>query len=83
MSDSNEVLVALYDAVCRAEEEISELKAAFPEVLHADRNRVLASLSCCRVSLELRVKSPRRNKPDAPSTGVGLWANSLNLTRSD
>lgn len=52
-------LVELYDWVCRAEEEFAEIKSAFPEVLAADRNRLVMSFSCARVSLEVRIKPPR------------------------
>lgn len=65
MSEKPDIHV-LYDWVCRMEEELGELKSAFPEVLAADRNRLIASIRCARVSLEVRVrarfpKRPRRS----------------------
>lgn len=67
----NPTLGELYDWVLRCEEELSQLKSAFPEVLAADRNRLVASLRCCRVSLELRVRHRRGKAPDVSRTDIG------------
>lgn len=64
-------LSELYDWVRRCEEELAELKAAFPEVLAADRNRLIASIRCCRISLELRMRRPYGKAPGIRGFDVG------------
>lgn len=59
----------LYDWTCRVQEELDDLKASFPDYVRVDRNRLIASLSCLRVSLEVRYTSPLRKGHPAPPTG--------------
>lgn len=61
----------LYDWVLRCEAELGELKSAFPEVLAADRNRLIASFRCCRISLELRCRRPYGKAPGVRGFDVG------------
>lgn len=67
--ESDVTLWELYDWTCRVEEELADLKSAFPDVLKPDRNRLVASLSCLRVSLELRVTSRPAKRHPAPQMG--------------
>lgn len=71
----------LYDWTTRWQDELEELKNAFPEPLKADRNRLVASLSCLRVSIEVRIKHKPMKKPDVPPTDVGLHKPSERLSR--
>lgn len=71
MSEAGSTLVTLFDWTCRVQDELDDLKSAFPEVLRADRTRLLMSLSCLRVSLEIRLKGPGMKRPGAASIGTG------------
>lgn len=71
MLESEASLVSLYDWTIRCEEELHELQSAFPEVMRADRDRLVMSFRCLRIGLEIRVKSfPKRERiqrrPPAP-----------------
>lgn len=71
IGDGQPTLIALYDWTLRCEAELEELKSAFPEVLRADKNRLVMSFSCLRVSLELRVKAPGAKRSATASIGGG------------
>jgi hypothetical protein len=71
IGDAQPTLIALYDWTLRCEAELEELKSAFPEVLRADKNRLVMSFSCLRVSLELRVKAPGAKRSVTASSGPG------------
>jgi len=71
IGDTQPTLSALYDWTLRCEAELEELKSAFPEVLRADKNRLVMSFSCLRVSLELRVKAPGAKRSGTASSGPG------------
>lgn len=55
--DSDLTIHALYDWTCRVEDEVLALKSCFPDVLAADRNRLIMSIHCLRISLEIRCKT--------------------------
>lgn len=59
-----------YEAVCRYEAELDDLKSAMPEWLKEDRNRLMMSLRCARVSIEVRLfpKFPKRGGARATGT---------------
>lgn len=69
--DAPPTLSTLYDWVLRCEGDLEELKAAFPEVLRADKNRLVMSFSCLRVSLEVRLKGPGAKRSGTASSGPG------------
>lgn len=70
MSSDRDV-VAVYDWLCRIEEDLNELKDMIPEVYRADRNRLVGSIRCFRVGLELRVTHHGARRPGTPPTGTG------------
>lgn len=63
MQDSDVTLVALYDWTCRIEHELRDLQSSFPECLKDDRNRLVMSLRCLRISCEVRIR-PKMVKRD-------------------
>lgn len=52
------------------EEELNELKNAFPEFLSAERNRVILAIKFFRLALEVKVTARFPKRPDTPSRGV-------------
>jgi len=63
-------LADLYEWVQVLESDLQALKDVFPDALRPDRNRLIASESCMRVSLEIRLKGARALRPDAPPRSI-------------
>lgn len=79
MAEANLTIYELYEWVCRADDELQDIKASFPESLSADRSRLVMSFSCLRVSLELRVRHPSTKRPGGapPASGPQSFRQSL------
>lgn len=81
MDESDLQLLALYDWVCRNEDDMQDLAACFDANLKVDRSRLIMGFRCLRVTLELRVHSrfpqrlrtaPNGTEPQAPSRRLPL-----------
>lgn len=70
MPESEPSLLALYEWTCRVEDELEDLKGSFPESFQTDRSRLVMSLTCLGVGLELALRLPRRTGRPAPNKSV-------------